>query len=139
MRLSREEALARLAAADHGVLATIDADRGVTLVPVCFAISGDRLVIPVDAVKPKAPVTLRRARNLAVDPRAALLCERWDADDWTRLWWARADLSATDEAGTVATVLERALRERYPQYRDTPFERLLTFEIVGVAGWTASA
>jgi PPOX class probable F420-dependent enzyme len=139
MRLSREESLARLTAADHGVLATLDRERGVTLVPVCFAISGDRLAVPVDAVKPKASATLRRLRNLAADPRAALLCECWDAEDWTRLWWVRADLRISDDAGTVAPVLERALRERYPQYRDTPFERLLMFEIVGVAGWAASA
>ncbi len=137
MRLSRPDALARLAAADHGILATVDPERGVTAVPACFALEGSRLAVPVETVKAKASTDLRRTRNLAADPRAALLCEGWDAVDWTRLWWVRADLRLVP---TVAgdRLLEGLLRERYPRYREAAFERLLVFEVVDVAGWAAA-
>jgi len=36
-------------------------------------------------------------------------------------------------------VLERRLRERYPQYRDGPFVDVLTFRIEKVGGWEAAA
>ena len=138
MRLSRSDALVRLGAADHGVLATVDPERGVAAVPACFALDGRRLAVPVDTVKAKASADLRRTRNLAADPRAAFLCEGWDAEDWTRLWWVRADLHLVP-AITGDRLLEGLLRGRYPQYRERAFERLLVFDIVEVVGWAAAS
>ncbi len=137
MRLSPADAFARLAAADHGILATVDPSRGVAAVPVCFALEGRRLAVPVETLKPKSSTDLRRTRNLEADPHAALLCEGWDAVDWSRLWWVRADLRLILDAPGDPR-LDELLRGRYPQYRETIFARLLLFEIVDVAGWAAA-
>ena len=40
--------------------------------------------------------------NLAADPRASLLVEHWDAGDWSRLWWVRADLEHVAEPPPAA-------------------------------------
>ena len=138
MRLAEDEARARLAAADHGVLCTTHAERGVDAVPCAFVVDGDWVGVPVDRVKPKASMRLQRERNLERDPRATLLVERWDRDDWTQLWWVRAELrwegdDVADRAGSLAT----GLAARYAQYRDRPFERVLVLRIVGITGWSA--
>jgi PPOX class probable F420-dependent enzyme len=135
MRLAQDEARARLAAHDHGVLCTVHAERGVDAVPVVYAVDGDGYVgVPVDRVKPKASSRLQRERNLEADPRAALLVDHWDRDDWSRLWWVRAELRWQDDADRAAA-LAAQLAERYPQYRDQPFARVLVLRIVAVTGW----
>jgi len=141
MRLAEEEARARLAAHDHGILCTVHAVRGVDAVPVAYAVDGDGFVgVPVDLVKPKVSSRLQRERNLESDPRAALLVEHWDAGEWSRLWWVRAELRWEPDAGANrAAALSVALADRYPQYRDQPFARIVVLRIVGVTGWVATA
>ena len=139
MRLAEDEALARLAAHDHGVLCTVHAERGVDAVPVVYAVDDGHVGVPVDRVKPKASTRLQRERNLAADPRATLLVEHWDRDDWSQLWWVRAELRLQDDAGDRATALAARLAERFPQYRDQPFERVLVLRLVGLIGWAARA
>ena len=138
MHLTKDEAMRRARAADHGVLATLHASRGADLVPACFAIDGDRVAIPIDSVKPKRSTALGRIRNLERDPRATLLVEHWDAADWSRLWWVRLLLVRTTETPERAAALERVLRNRYPQYTNGPFVEILTFRIDHVGGWAAS-
>jgi hypothetical protein len=139
MRLAAGEARTRLAAHDHGILCTVHAERGVDAVPVAYAVDDDGYVgVPVDRVKPKASLRLQRERNLEADPRATLLAEHWDPQDWSRLWWVRAQLRWQRDADTGRTaVLAARLAARYPQYRDQPFARLLILHIVGVVGWAA--
>lgn len=141
MRLAEDEAQARLAAYDHGVLCTVHAERGVDAVPVAYVVDQDGYVgVPVDQVKPKGLARLQRERNLEADPRAALLVEHWDRDDWSQLWWVRAELRwQGDVAAEVAAVLAALLAGRYPQYAAQPFARILVLRIVGVSGWAASA
>jgi hypothetical protein len=140
VKLAQDEALARLAAHDHGVLCTVHAERGVDAVPVAYAVDEDGYVgVPVDRVKPKVSARLQRERNLEADPRATLLVEHWDRDDWSRLWWVRAELRwQGDTVARRETALAVRLATRYPQYRDQPFVRVLVLRIVGVAGWAAS-
>jgi hypothetical protein len=140
MRLTEAEARARLVAHDHGVLCTVHAARGVDAVPVVYALDDDGyLGVPVDQVKPKASSHLQRERNLQVDPRATLLVEHWDRDDWSQLWWVRAELRWQPEGASDRTEnLAHALAGRYPQYRGRPFHRLLVFRLVGFIGWTAT-
>ncbi|WP_307873557.1 MULTISPECIES: TIGR03668 family PPOX class F420-dependent oxidoreductase [unclassified Frankia] len=71
--------------------------------------------------KPKRTTRLRRLDDIAHEPRVTLLVDEYD-DEWTRLWWARADGVAQvveprhpDHAAAV-----RALSARYPQYREQP-------------------
>jgi PPOX class probable F420-dependent enzyme len=136
MRLAEDEARARLAAHDHGVLCTVHAERGVDAVPVVYAMEGDAVGVPVDRVKPKASSRLQRERNLEADPRATLLVEHWDRDDWSQLWWVRAELHFE---GDAAPALAERLAERFEQYRDQPFDRVLLLRIAGITGWAAKA
>jgi PPOX class probable F420-dependent enzyme len=142
MRLAEDEARARLAAHDHATLCTVHAERGVDAVPVAYVVDDDGYVgVPVDLVKPKASLQLQRERNLEADPRATLLAEYWDPDDWSRLWWVRAELrwqGDVDVDAARAAALGALLAGRYPQYRDQPFARVLVLRIVGVTGWAAA-
>jgi Pyridoxamine 5'-phosphate oxidase len=139
MRLDKSDALQRLASHDHAILGTIHFERGVDLVPVAYALDDSGyLGIPVDRVKPKASFRLQRERNLEADPRATLLAEHWDTTDWTRLWWVRIELRYVRDASREEQLASR-LADRYRQYADQPFERVLIFEIVDVLGWAASA
>jgi PPOX class probable F420-dependent enzyme len=139
MRLGADEARARLAAHDHGVLSTVHGERGVDAVPVVYAVDDDYVGVPVDRVKPKASSRLQRERNLEADPRATLLVEHWDPDDWSQLWWVRAELRFERDAAGPEEALAARLADRYPQYRDQPFERVLVLRIAGVTGWAAGA
>ena len=82
--------------------------RGVDAVPVVYATSGDFVGVPVDRVKPKSTTRLQRERNLEADPRAALLIEHWDREDWSRLWWVRAELRREDDDSRAAELAGRA-------------------------------
>ena len=79
-------------AADHGVLCTSNPRRAIDAVPVCFAVVTRLIVTPIDRVKPKCTTELGRLQNLDRDATATLLCEQWDPDDWSRLWWVRVHL-----------------------------------------------
>jgi PPOX class probable F420-dependent enzyme len=141
MRLTEIEARTRLAAAEHGVLCTVHPERGVDAVPVVFALDDDGYVgVPIDRVKPKSSSRLQRERNLEADPRATLLIDHWDGGDWSRLWWVRAELrwqEHLDEAREVA--LATQLAERYRQYHDRPFDRILVLRLVSVNGWAGAS
>lgn len=138
MKLPADEALARLAAHDHGVLCTLHPVRGVDAVPVVYAVDDGHVGVPIDRVKPKASSRLQRERNLEADPRATLLVEHWDPDDWSLLWWVRAELQYEPTAGRAADLAAR-LAARYRQYRDQPFDRVLVLRIVAVAGWSGGS
>ena len=138
MRLGNDEALRRLVAHDHAVLSTQSEDRGADLVPVVYAVEDDWLGVPVDRVKAKRSTRLQRVANLERDPRATLLIEHWDRDDWSRLWWVRADLVWEPEAPPGREVsLAGRLVDRYPQYGDGSFERVLLFRLRSLYGWAA--
>jgi PPOX class probable F420-dependent enzyme len=141
MRLSPSQARSRLADADHGVLCTVHPERGVDAVPVVFVLDGEGyLGVPIDEVKPKSSTRLQRQRNLEADPRATLLVEHWDADDWSRLWWVRAQLRwQPNESETRSAALADLLAGRHPQYHDHPFTRVLVLRLVGITGWAARA
>jgi PPOX class probable F420-dependent enzyme len=96
-------------------LATIAPGSSPAIVPVTFAVDGDRIVTAVDA-KPKRGAPLRRVDNIGANPRVALLVDHYD-EDWRALWWVRADGRGRILAGGAET--ERVfglLRARYPQY-----------------------
>ncbi|MGA9834953.1 MAG: TIGR03668 family PPOX class F420-dependent oxidoreductase, partial [Trebonia sp.] len=98
MRLTTEDARARLAAQRVARLATAGRDGQPHLVPVTFAVDGDRICTAVDH-KPKTTPNLRRLRNIAENPRVTLLTDHY-TDDWAGLWWVRVDGHAsvvTDE------------------------------------------
>ena len=140
MRLSDEQARSRLGAQVHGVLCTLHPERGPDPQPVVFAVSADGHVgVPIDRVKPKASSRLQREDNLAADPRGSLLVEHWETQDWSRLWWVRAQLEhVPDPPPALLDELADTLADAVPQYADKPFHRVLVCRIVGVTGWAAA-
>ena len=139
MRLSADEARARLATHVHGVLCTLHPQRGPDPQPVVYAVSEDgHVAVPIDRVKPKSSSRLQREDNLEADPRAALLVEHWETEDWSRLWWVRAHLQhVPDPPPSLTEDLTARLARAVPQYADRPFHRLLVCRIVSVTGWSA--
>ena len=109
------EVLARFAGARVARLATTTA-AGPRVVPVTFAWHGGAAVWAVDTAKPKRTTRLRRLRDLADDPRVALLADHY-ADDWAELWWVEMRGEAATLEGTAAEATLDALAERYPAYQ----------------------
>jgi PPOX class probable F420-dependent enzyme len=98
-----------------GRLATATAAGQPHVVPVCFALDGERLYWAVDA-KPKRTRELRRVRNIAENPRVSLVVDVWD-EDWTRLSWVMAEGTAAVVAdGPERTRALQGLVAKYPQY-----------------------
>lgn len=133
-RLIGDEAVARLATMRPGVDGR---PSEVDLVPIVFAVSGDRLVSAVDH-KPKATVRLRRLDNIRALPRVTVLVDHYEAD-WDRLWWVRVRGDArviTDGPDQHAAIGE--LVARYPQYRDRPPSGpVIEVTITHWQGWSA--
>jgi PPOX class probable F420-dependent enzyme len=135
MRLTEEDARERLASVPVVRLATADATGRPHLVVTTFAVDGDRVYTAVDA-KPKSTRDLKRLRNIRADPRVALLADHYE-DDWTRLWWVRADATAeVVEEPAAMTGPIALLRERYRQYRETPPEGpVIAITVERWSGW----
>jgi PPOX class probable F420-dependent enzyme len=112
-----DDARARFETARVAYLATVGADGAPHVVPITFALDGDLIYTAVDA-KPKRGTPLRRFANVASNPRVSVLADAYD-DDWTRLWWARADgrASVVTDGGELERALS-ALRARYSQYAE---------------------
>lgn len=122
-----------------GHLATADALAMPHVVPVCFGLADDSLYITIDQ-KPKRPgVRLQRLRNLAANPRAAVVFDRYD-EDWQRLAWVmlrgRAEILAEGGEHGRAQAL---LRARYPQYLGMQLADLpvIAVRVERVASWGA--
>ncbi len=127
--------------AERGVLCTTNARGEIDAVPVCFAVVGPHVATPVDRVKPKGTTALGRVENLERDAAATLLCDHWDGDDWSRLWWVRARLvrrSAHDVGAPLRSDCEDALRAKYAQYRDEDFADVLVFDVTQTRGWSGA-
>lgn len=108
------EAVRRFADARVAVLATTGARRP-HLVPVVFAIAGGRIYTAVDH-KPKRSRRLQRLSNIRSNPAVSLLVDEYD-EDWSLLWWVRADGTAEIvEASEADDGLSR-LEGKYSQYR----------------------
>ena len=139
MRLTTEDARARFAAQRVARLATAGRDGQPHVVPITFAVDGDRICTAVDH-KPKATPNLRRLRNIADNPRVALLTDHY-TDDWSGLWWVRVDGRAS--IVTDDTAMQRhldLLAERYKQYRETrPAGPVIVIEAERWTGWSFSA
>ncbi len=137
MRLAGDEARARFAAARVARLATVCAQGRPRLVPVTFAVDADVVWFAVDA-KPKSTRALRRLADIAANPAVCLLADRYD-DDWSQLWWARADGTATVHTVADASDAVRLLAARYPQYADAaPAGPAVAVSVTRWSGWAAA-
>jgi PPOX class probable F420-dependent enzyme len=119
------------------VLATVNHDGSPHLVPITFALTGSTLVTGVDH-KPKRTPSLQRLANIRRNPHVSVLVQHY-SPDWSGLWWARADGTATliepeDPRHRIAAEL---LAERYVQYREHPIRGyIIEIDIEHWAEWT---
>ncbi|GHF90890.1 MULTISPECIES: TIGR03668 family PPOX class F420-dependent oxidoreductase [Amycolatopsis] len=133
--MTPDEARARFAESRVARLATVSAAGVPHLVPVTFAVRGDRVVFAVDH-KPKSTTALRRLRNIEENPAVCFLADGYD-EDWSRLWWARAD-------GTARVLPPGAepvswLVAKYEQYAERPPEHAVVLTDVHTwRGWSGS-
>lgn len=139
MRLEPPEARRRFAEARVARLATVSADREPHLVPITFAVAGDVIYTAVDG-KPKSTTKLRRLANIAANPEVAVLVDHY-ADDWTQLWWARADGAAriaSDDAEVTRAV--ELLSARYEQYvTEPPTGPVIAVDVRRWSGWSGTS
>ena len=138
LNLAAQEARRRFAGATVARLATVSGTGQPHLVPVTFAVDGDHIYTAVDA-KPKTTTNLRRLRNIAANPRVALLADHYAAN-WDELWWARADGTASilDRPADMARPLD-LLAARYPQYRArAPAGPVISILAERWSGWAAA-
>ncbi|KOV85920.1 F420-dependent protein [Nocardia sp. NRRL S-836] len=117
-------------------MATTDARSVPHLVPVTFAVHDDVVVFAVDH-KPKTTTSLKRLHNIEANPRVSLLVDEYD-EDWSRLWWVRAD-------GVARVPVEDEERSRtlgwlcakYPQYRgNVPAGPVVWVDVQAWRGWS---
>jgi PPOX class probable F420-dependent enzyme len=134
--VNETEARERFAAARVARLATVDPSGRPHLVPLVFAVVGDRIYTAVDH-KPKRTTALRRLANVRQNPAVALLVDHYDDADWGALWWVRADgrgrvLEPGEPEAQRAVAL---LRVRYPQQRAAG--AVLAVDVERWSGWSA--
>jgi PPOX class probable F420-dependent enzyme len=119
-------------------LATVGHDGGPHIVPITFALDDDAIYFAID-FKPKKTADLQRLRNIEANPSVSVLVDHYE-DDWTKLWWVRAD-------GTARIVIDGAVFEkgialltrRYAQYRSVrPAGPVVSIAIDRMTGWSAS-
>jgi PPOX class probable F420-dependent enzyme len=106
-------------------LATVGPEGVPHLIPVVFVVSKnlseDVIYTAVDA-KPKTTQRLRRLANIEHNPQVSLLVDHY-ADDWTQLWWVRADgVAAIHSDGPQMDTGYGLLRAKYPQYQAVPLD-----------------
>jgi PPOX class probable F420-dependent enzyme len=135
MRLTEADARSRLASARVARLGTAGSDGQPHVVPVTFAVDGDLIYTAVDH-KPKTTFNLRRLRNIAENPRVAILADHY-SEDWDTLWWVRVDGRATvlENNDAVRHQLDK-LAERYQEYRQRrPTGPVIVIEAEQWTGW----
>jgi PPOX class probable F420-dependent enzyme len=126
-----------LAAQRVARLATADREGRPHVVPVCFALSEKSLYITIDEKPKRRPLALKRLRNIAENPFAAVVVDRYE-EDWSRLGWVllrgRAEIFRDGAEHARAQAL---LRARYVQYAAMRLEGLpvIALRIERVANW----
>lgn len=90
-------------------------------VPLCFSFVAGCFYFVIDE-KPKrnTGMAIKRMRNIAENPRVALLIDHYD-DDWTRLAYVLVHGTAkvVQEDSEYSKAIEN-LRQKYLQYRQMP-------------------
>lgn len=138
MELAEDEALTRFVDVPVVRLATADDLGRPHIVVTTFVVREDVIFTAVDS-KPKQSRNLKRLRNVKINPRVSVLADRYE-DDWTQLWWVRADGTATvieDEAEMAEPL--RLLGDKYWQYRQNrPDGPVIAVTVEHWTGWTYS-
>jgi PPOX class probable F420-dependent enzyme len=99
-------------------LSTVDAQGWAHIVPIVFALDGQRLYTPIDKkTKWVKPDHLQRVRNIQENPQVTVLFDEYD-EDWRKLAWVQIHgMAVFLEAGPDREVGIALLTMRYSQYR----------------------
>jgi coenzyme F420-0:L-glutamate ligase / coenzyme F420-1:gamma-L-glutamate ligase len=121
-------------------LATADARGAPHVVPICFTLLGETLYIAIDEKPKTGDVSrLRRLRNIAENPRVAIVADVYDDSDWSQLGFVllRANARVLDPSDTEHSQAIRALREKYPQYRAMALEDrpVIAADLASITAW----
>jgi PPOX class probable F420-dependent enzyme len=136
--VERAEARRLFTGARVAVLATLNPSGQPHLVPITFVVDSDRVWTAVDG-KSKRSTQLRRHANIRANPAVSLLAQHWD-EDWSALWWVRADgiATITDTVASVDRVAD-LLRSKYDQYDSVDVSGpVVAVTIHTWRGWTAA-
>ena len=138
--MNADECRERFGSARVARLATVSSDGMPHLVPITFVVLDDDVFSAVDA-KPKRSLALRRLTNIRETGRACLLADHY-TEDWSALWWVRADADAAvlDVDSDTAQRATDALVRKYSQYAvDPPLGPMIRVRVRRWTGWRASA
>jgi PPOX class probable F420-dependent enzyme len=132
------DAMQRLGNSKVARLATVEVGGRPHIVPIVFAQEGDTLYFAVDA-KPKKTTNLKRLKNIAANPAVSVLVDHYE-DDWTKLWWVRADGTASVVTDSVeAKHAIDLLAHKYEQHRrERPAGPVVAVHLDRVTGWSAT-
>jgi PPOX class probable F420-dependent enzyme len=107
-----------VAAARLAHLATADASGAPHNVPLCYWFDGERIYFAIDE-KPKRQtgLALKRMRNIAENPRVALVIDHYE-EDWSQLGYVmiRGHARVVEDPEEYLVAM-RHLRDKYLQYR----------------------
>lgn len=113
-----------VAAAPIGHLATVTPAGQPHVVPVCFAVIEEELVIPLDEKPKSVPVRdLQRVRNITETPAVSLVVDHYESD-WSRLGWVqvRGTAAVRERSTEIHSAAVQSLRAKYSQYREQSLE-----------------
>ncbi|MBY0285891.1 MAG: TIGR03668 family PPOX class F420-dependent oxidoreductase [Mycobacteriaceae bacterium] len=132
------DAAALFAQSPVAMLATVGPDGAPHVVPVVFAVNSDReqpvIYTAVDA-KRKSTRRLQRLTNIEANPRVSVLVDNYD-EDWTKLWWVRADgVAEIHPSGDEMASGYALLRRKYVQYQRLALDGPVV--TITVARWSA--
>lgn len=120
MKIDNE--IERFTDAPRAQFATINPNGTPHLVPIVFAVapSGDRIFTAIDW-KPKTTQKLQRLDNIRADPAVSLIVDHY-TEDWSQLWWIRADGKArvAEPSSNDNTQAVDSLVAKYGQYANRP-------------------
>jgi PPOX class probable F420-dependent enzyme len=131
------DAAAMFAESPVAMLATVGPDAAPHIVPVVFAVHGDVVYTAVDA-KRKSTRRLRRLANIEANPQVSLLVDHYE-DDWSQLWWVRADgEAAVHYSGEEMASGYALLRKKYVQYQRIALDGpVVTVDVKRWSSWQA--
>ena len=139
--MAETDPAASFAQSPIAMLATVGPDGAPHVVPVVFAVhnAGDQAVVytAVDA-KRKTTRRLQRLTNIEANPRVSMLVDHYD-EDWTQLWWVRADgLAEIHHSGDEMAVGYALLRRKYVQYQRLALDGpVVTVTVARWSSWRA--
>jgi PPOX class probable F420-dependent enzyme len=116
--LSEPRVVEFVTAARVARMATADRNGAPHAIPICFWFDGERFYFAIDEKPKRATGTrLKRMRNIASNPRVALIIDQYE-EDWSQLAYVLVHgVARVVEDSEEYMLALRHLRDKYRQYR----------------------